>query len=273
MSGRAPARLQTTRFSSDVSLVEVYASVTDSRGKVVTGLTAADFAVQEDGHPQAITVFAASETPLALAVALDRSFSVGARRLAGAVAAVRTFVRQLRSRDQLMLILIGGDTEVAAPLSFDRAEANAVLDRVDVWGTTPLYDATRSAVDAVQAASGRRALVLLSDGDDRYSRLSAAEIVDRVRRQDVIVYPVTLGKARPSVFAELAGATGGRSFEARDDRSLQAALAAITEELRSQYLLGYVPRLEPGSGGWRSIHVSVDRPGVRVRARDGYAVP
>jgi Ca-activated chloride channel family protein len=111
--------------------------------------------------------------------------------------------------------------------------------------------------------------VLLSDGTDRYSEVTAAGLVEQARRRDVLVYPIAIGAARPPVFAELAVATGGRSFFAKDPRELAPALATIARELRFQYLLGYVPA-HPADRSWHSIEVSVDRPGARVRARDGY---
>jgi VWFA-related protein len=147
----------------------------------------------------------------------------------------------------------------------------AALDRLEPWGTTALYDATLEAVDAIEAARGRRALILLSDGNDRYSRASATDVVDAVRRKDVLIYPIAIGEKRPEIFAELATATGARSFLVKDARQLQAALSAIGQELRFQYLLGYTPeRPIAARPEWRSIRVSANRPGARVRARDGY---
>jgi Ca-activated chloride channel family protein len=265
--------LARAQFASGVNLVEVYATVTDRQGKPIAGLTAADFQVAEDGVPQAIAAFAADEFPLSVAVAIDRSFSMTTRkvnRLAFLKAAARTFIGALRPDDQVMLLAIGSEVEVAAPLSPNHAAALEALGRLDAWGTTPLYDATLAAIDLVQPAKGRRALVLLSDGADRYSRTSAADLLDRVRRHDVLVYPVAVATVRPPVFAELADASGARSFVAGEPRALDAAMSSIARELRAQYLLGYAPR-NPGAGaGWRAIDVSVDRTGARVRARDGY---
>jgi Ca-activated chloride channel homolog len=259
------------QFTSGVNLVEVYATVTDRDGSAVTGLTADDFTVSEDGSPQRITAFAAGEFPLAVAIGLDRSFSMGGKtdRLSVAKSAARTFVGALRPDDQVMVLAIGGDTTVVAPLSTDHRAALAAIDRLDAWGTTPLYDAARAALDAIQPAKGRRALVLLSDGTDRYSETSAADLVEDARKRDVMVYPIAIGPSRPPVFAELAAATGGRSFFAKERRDLAAILTTIARELRSQYLLGYVPS-RTGERGWRAIEVSVARPGARVRARDGY---
>ena len=261
------------QFTSGVNLVEVYATVTDRQGEPVSGLTASDFMIAEDGVRQSISTFAAGEFPLAIAIGLDRSFSMGGRdnRLGVAKSAARTLVGALRPADQVMVVAIGGETEVVAPLSNDRAAALSAIDRLDAWGTTPLYDATLSALDAIQPARGRRALVLLSDGTDRYSDTPAAELVDRVRRHDVLIYPVAIGAARPPVFAELASASGGRSFFVREPAALNTTMAAIAKELRFQYLLGYVPSRERGESSWRAIEVSVARAGVRVRAREGYA--
>ncbi len=259
------------QFASGVNVVEVYATVTDAGGEPVRGLTAADFVVQEDGVPQTIGAFAAEEIPLALAIGVDRSFSMAGPRLAGALSAARGLLADLRPTDQAMVLAIGSEVEVVAPLSADRAAARGALDRVEPWGTTPLFDATLSAIDAIQAAKGRRALILLSDGADRYSRVTPAEVIDQARRNDVMIYPIALGRERPPVFAELATVSGGRSLHVRDVKALPRVLSVIVRELRFQYLLGYTPsRPAPGRPEWRTIRVSVTRPNARVRARDGY---
>jgi len=144
-------------------------------------------------------------------------------------------------------------------------------DRLDAWGTTPLYDATLGALDAIQPARGRRALVLLSDGADRYSDTKAADLVDRARRLDVLIYPVAVGAVRPPVFAELAAATGGRSFFVREPAAVKSTMTTIARELRFQYLLGYTPSRERSPDrSWHAIEVTVTRPDLRVRAREGY---
>ena len=259
------------QFASSVDLVEVYATVADSRGELITDLTRDNFVVDEDGERQSVTTFAAGAFPLALAIAVDRSFSMSRTRLEGAADAVRALLRELRPEDQVMLVGIGSETEVLAPLSGDRRAALDALGRLTPWGTTPLYDAAVAAMDAIEAARGRRALILLSDGNDRYSATTGQTVVDRARTREVLVYPVALGRERPTLFAELAAVTGGRSFHTTDMRTLPTTLNTIARELRFQYLLGYVPTRAPSTHEeWRSIHVSVDRPGARVRARDGY---
>jgi Ca-activated chloride channel homolog len=260
------------QFTSGVNLVEVYATVTDQRGAPVRDLTAADVRIREDGSPQTISAFTAGDFPLAVAIGLDRSFSMGrASRLDTAKSAARAFIDALKPADQVMVIAIGSETTVVAPLSSKHEAALAAIDRLDAWGTTPLYDAMAGALDAIQSAKGRRALVVLSDGSDRYSDTSAAVLVDQVRRRDVLVYPVAIGSERPAVFAELATASGGRSFFQTDPRELSATLTSIAHDLRSQYLIGYTPaRPVAAEPSWHAIEVVVNRPGVRVRARDGY---
>ena len=259
------------QFAAGIDLVEVYATVTDAEGHVVSGLTRSDFSVTEDGEPREIVAFAAAEFPLAVAIGVDRSFSMTRGRLREGVVAVREFVASLRPADLAMVLTIGSETEILAPLSSDHASIASALDGVEPWGTTPLYDAIAAALDAIEPVTGRRALILLSDGVDRYSRAGASEVVDKARRKDVLVYPIALGKQRPPVFAELASVTGGRSFQAADQRTLRNALAAIAQELRSQYLLGYNPiGRADAHARWHTIQVSSARPNVRVRARDGY---
>jgi Ca-activated chloride channel family protein len=270
--GLIAAPIAHRQFTSGTNAVEVYASVTDTRGQPVKGLTQADFDVREDGDPQKITTFTAGNVPLSAAVALDRSFSMSGERLALATSAARVFLGELRPVDEAMIVGIGSTIDVLAPLSTNRREQFDALSKLDAFGTTGLHDAIIESITAVQPAKGRRALVLLSDGDDRYSRASAAEALEAARRSDVMIYPVALGARRPPLFAELATLTGGRSFHVRDPKALAETLRTIARELREQYLIGYTPSrpIVPGSSEWRSIDVKVSRPDVRVRARDGY---
>lgn len=257
------------QFASAVSLVEVYATVTDKEGRLVSGLGRDDFIVEENGVRQTVQAFAAGSVPLSVAVGVDRSFSMTDRALAAAVTATRAFTDGLRSDDQLMIIGIGSETEVLAPLSTDRAGARRALERLARWGTTPLFDAVIQAIDAVHPASGRRALILLSDGEDRYSRATPPDVVAYAREHDVLIYPISIGSTRAPIWAEVAAVSGGRSFALRDPRELTPTLTIIADELRHQYLLGYAPSGGDRTG-WRSIRVRVNRSQAHVRARDGY---
>jgi Ca-activated chloride channel family protein len=261
----------TAQFTSGVSAVEVYATVTDQAGEPVTGLTREDFVVRENGQPQQVTTFAEGAFPLAAALALDRSFSMTATRLTVAKSAARAFLGALRPDDESLILAIGSQVEIVSPRSTDRTAQNAALDRLDTFGTTSLHDAIVAALDAIQDAKGRRALILFSDGDDRFSKATAAEVVSRARRTDALIYPIAMGRERPPLFAELAALTGGRSFHVREPKRLDETLRGIARELRHQYLLGYSPKPVSAAGEeWRSITVTVNRAGARVRARDGY---
>jgi Ca-activated chloride channel family protein len=259
------------QFTSGVNLVEVYAAVVDRNGTPVSGLSRADFTVVEDGAPQSLSAFAEGDFPLSVAVAIDRSFSM-AKLLPTELSAARTFLGDLRPQDLSTLVAIGSEIETLAPLSGDRAAQLRALSAVQPWGTTGLHDAIVASIDAIQAAKGRRALVLLSDGTDRYSQATASAALDRARTSDVMIYPVAVGGARPPLFAQLAALTGGRSFLTRDPGQLNTIAHQIAAELHHQYLLGYSPSkpIVAGSNEWRSITVRVNRPDVTVRARDGY---
>jgi Ca-activated chloride channel family protein len=259
------------QFTSGVNLVEVYAAVVDSGGLPVSGLTRADFTVLEDDRPQTLSAFAEGDFPLSAAIAVDRSFSMTAL-LATEASAARTFLGDLRPSDQSTLIAIGSEVETIAPLSSDRPAQLRALSALKPWGTTGLHDAVIASIDAMQSSRGRRALVLLSDGIDRYSTASAVDALDRARRSDVMIYPVAIGAARPELFARLATLTGGRSFQAREPAQLNTIAHQIATELHHQYLLGYSPSkpIVAGTSEWRSISVRVNRPNLIVRARDGY---
>lgn len=263
---------QQPQFSSRVTQVEVYATVTDARGRAMKDLTQSDFTVLEDGQPQAIATFVSGDFPAAVALAVDRSFSMKGSPLTMARTAGRAFVASLKPDDRAMLISISGEVEVLSPLNVDKAPLLKALDALDPWSTTSLNDALIQSIDLLEHETGRRAIVVLSDGVDRYSAAREADVLQRARQSDVLLYPIAINRSRPALFPELAAVTGGRSFHLRDPKELQPTLEAIAEDLRSQYLIGYAPADVPADkqGDWRSIAVKVNRPGVTVRARSGY---
>jgi Ca-activated chloride channel family protein len=268
------AQQQIPQFSSGVQLVEVYATVTDERGEPVTGLRQSDFEVLENGQPQEIAAFAAGEFPLTVALGVDRSASMAGEPLRLAKLASQAFLRQLRPDDRSMVVAISNNAEVIAPLSSNHEEQSRTIAALDAWSTTALHDAIIASLDRLEPEKGRQALVVFSDGVDRYSRATSSEVVARARRSQALIYPITFGRNRSPASAELAVLTGGRSFLLRDARELERTLATIARELRYQYLIGYAPaaKAEPGSHEWRSIRVTGKnrQRGLRVRARDGY---
>ena len=262
------------QFSSQVQLVEVYATVTDDKGELVTGLRQNDFEVYENDQLQQISAFAAGEFPLTVALGVDRSWSMAGKPLELAKQASRTFLNQLKAGDRAMVVAISSTADVIAPLSMDRGAQARAIAALDPWSTTALRDAIIASLDRLEAEPGRQALVLFSDGDDRYSRATEAEVIARARRGNALVYPITIGKQRPPLLAELAVLTGGRSFLLKDATDLEKTLSTIARELRYQYLLGYAPSepIHEGVHEWRPIRVTLtgNHPGLRVRARDGY---
>jgi Ca-activated chloride channel homolog len=262
------------QFSSGVQLIEVYATVTDANGELVTGLQQSDFQVFENDRPQEISAFAAGEFPLTVALGVDRSFSMAGEPLRLAKLASQTFLKQLRPGDRSMVVAIGNNAEVIAPLSTDHAAQAQAVAALDAWSTTSLYDAVIVALDRLEPEKGRQALIVFSDGADRYSEATSGQVLARARRSQALVYPITMGKTRVPAAVDLATLTGGRSFLLRDAKELERTLTTIARELRYQYLIGYVPSMapKPGMHEWRAIRVTLKSPakGLRVRARDGY---
>jgi Ca-activated chloride channel family protein len=262
------------QFSSGVQLIEVYATVTDANGELVTGLRQSDFQVFENDRPQEISAFAAGEFPLTVALGVDRSFSMAGEPIRLAKLASQTFLRQLKPGDRSMVIAISNNADVVAPLSGDHeAQARAVA-ALDAWSTTSLNDAVIVALDRLEPEKGRQALVVFSDGTDRYSEATMGQVLARARRSQALVYPIIIGRKGVPGAVELATLTGGRSFLLRDVKELERTLTTVARELRYQYLIGYVPNVpaKPGVQEWRSIRVVLRNPvkGLRVRARDGY---
>jgi Ca-activated chloride channel family protein len=260
------------RFASQVQLVEVYATVTDAKGEPVTGLRREDFEVYENNEIQDVSTFAAGEFPLTVALGVDRSWSMAGDRLRLAKLASQSFLRALKPEDRSMVVAISSEADVIAPLTMTRLEQGRAVEALDPWSTTALHDAIISTLDHLAPEAGRQAVVIFSDGMDRYSKAGATAVIERARRSNALVYLIAFGRERPPLLAELAVISGGRSFLLRDVRDLDKTLAGIARELRYQYLLGYAPsaRIDPDSPEWRSIRVVVKKPGIRVRARDGY---
>src|SRR5690349_7748365 len=119
------------QFTSGVNVVEVYASVTDAQGNAIGGLKQSDFELRENGEPQTVTNFAMGDFPLAVALAIDRSFSMAGTRLSLAKSAALAFLEELRPQDQAMVLAVGSQVEVVAPLSTDRAAQQVAINKLD----------------------------------------------------------------------------------------------------------------------------------------------
>ena len=174
------ARRQPIRTTTEV--VEVYATVTDAKGEPASGLTADAFTVLENGAAQPVSVFAAGEFALSMAIAIDRSFSMTTRGLDTARAGARRLADQLRAQDRLMIVAIGGGVETVAGFDTPRESARQALNRVALWGSSPIGDTVVRAIDASGQQRGRQAVVLWSDGMEREAEHPRAAVLERVRR-------------------------------------------------------------------------------------------
>lgn len=264
-----PAAAQ--EFSARTEMVEVYATVTDAEGRLLTDLTADEFVVHDDGRPQTIVTFTPGDVPLSLALAVDRSFSMRGAPLEWATTATRVLLNELTGDDRVTLVAIGSEVDVVVPLTGDRLAVDTAAHALDAWGTTALHDAVVKAVDVIEPAPGRRALILVSDGQERHSLRTAEQVYERLRASDVMVYPVALARRPPPVFQTLAALTGGRTVATRRPEELPRIFGRFASELRHQYLLGYEPA-DPQTPGYHRLEVSVTRAGAVVRARAGYTV-
>ncbi len=261
---------RTQQFSARTELVEVYATVTDARGRFVTDLARGEFVVLEDGVPQTIDAFADGEQPVSIALAVDRSWSMADGRLEAARRAGGALLQDLADHDRAMLVAIGSDVEVPVALTGDRGAVDVALQALDPWGSTALHDAIVTAFDAIEPAPGRRALVLISDGLERGSRRSEEDVLARVRASDVLAYPVVLQRRVSPLLERLAATTGGQAMRVKRLDDLPSVLRRIGADLRYQYLLGYQPLRPSQPGEYRRIEVRVTRPRHVVRARAGY---
>ncbi len=267
-------------ISLETNLVVVNATVTDLSDNYVSGLKAEDFKIFEDAKQQKIVSFSFEETPFAAVILLDASGSMG-NKLTLARAACGNFIERLR------------DDDVFAVYSFSGFKVKTLQDFTDVrdvpdsvWdmkpdGETPLYDAIAKAADELAKRSERRrAILVVSDGTDTKSKASLDEATRKAADANALIYGVDMSDKAvygssprdngAEVMKMLAAKTGGRVFPAPGGTKLRDAFANTVEELRRQYTLGYESTNEKLDGKWRAIEVRVARPGLNIRARQGY---
>ena len=281
---------QSRRFTSDVELVPLTVTVTDRAGRYVPDLTAADFAIFEAGRRQPIAHFASSDAPIDMGFLLDTSGSMR-DNLRLAQKAARGLVRQLLAGDRGAVVGIGSTVSLHQPMTPDLARLDEALRSTHADGNTALYDALYIVLRQYQQERPgstevrRRVIVLLSDGIDTASHVTFEDVLDLVRRVEATIYVVSLGddparlknvlgdrRTFESAYAlnTLAQQSGGRLFTPRTARELPAIYDAIGQELRHQYVIGYVPN-EGADGTFRHISVGVLEPRVGVaRTRAGY---
>ena len=281
---------QSRRFTSGVELVPLTVTVTDRAGRYMPDLTAADFAIFEEGRQQAISHFASGDAPIDMGLLLDTSGSMR-DNLPLAQNAARGLVQQLRAGDRGAVAGIGSTVSLHQPLTSDLARVDEALRSTQARGSTALYDALYVVLRQYQQERQsftdvrRQVVVLLSDGIDTSSHVAFEDVLDLVRRVEATFYVVSLGEDSAPLknvlgdrrtfesahaLRTLARESGGRLFTPRTARELPAIYDAIAEELSHQYVIGYLPS-QGADGTFRRISVGVLQPNVGVaRTRAGY---
>jgi Ca-activated chloride channel homolog len=266
-------------FRAEVDIVDLTATVTDRDGRFVSGLRMGDFVVYEDDVPQALTRFGQEREPVSLGLLLDASGSMDHAKLQAAQSALENLVRYLQPADELFFVEFGYSAALTQPWTTDRNLIRGALRGVvRPTGDTALYDAVALAVPTAQSGRHRKkALLVVSDGNDSRSVVSMDELRDELRRADVLTYALGVdathrrGAERVdiSTLRRITDATGGRTEVVRDFRQIDTAVTRIAEELGRQYRLSYA---RPGArdGRWHAIRVEVRKRGMQVRARSGY---
>ncbi len=266
----------------DVKLVSIFVNVTDKNGALVGGLTQNDFAVYEDGRPQQIAVFEKqSELPLNLTLAIDTSGSVH-KDMSEEANAARHFARAiLRPQDQMSVLQFA--TEVRELQSFTNKPAliDRALGELHSDFATALYDAICLGSKKLGGKEGRKVLVVISDGDDTAQNSTYAQALEAALRNEVMIYSIIDVPIEASAGRDLGGEhalitlseqTGGKYFYVSDG-GLDKAFAKVSDDLRTQYLIGYYPHNQVRGTNFHRLTVTVPRAAsneFNVRNKTGY---
>jgi len=265
------------RVSTDLVVVNV--TVMDKTGKFVPRLKRTDFHLFEDGAEQKIATFTAEETPFAAAILLDTSGSMETRLTLGRGAAIR-FLDGLRDEDVAAVYNFDAKVEQIQDFSPGR-DLPAKAFKLKTRNQTVLNDAVlQAALDLGQREEKRRAIVILSDGGENYSRASSDKALENALQSGATIYAVNMGVqgsqrdlAASGILRNFATKSGGRYIDSPGGQELRDAFAEIAEELGHQYTIAYRPTNHAHDGKWRALDVKVSRPDVTIRARKGYKAP
>ena len=278
----AAVAAQEVTLHVDVKLVNLFVNVTDRNGAIVGGLTQDDFAITEDGRPQQITVFERqSELPLNLTLAIDTSGSVH-KDMAQETDAARRFAHALlRPQDQMSLLQFATDVRELTPFTNKVALIDRGLSQLHGDYATALYDAIYLGAERLEGKQGRKVLVLVSDGGDTVSSSTYASALEQALRNEVMIYSIIDVPIEASAGRELGGEhalitiaeqTGGKSFYVSEG-GLNKAFAQVSDDLRTQYLLGYYPKNQEPGKTFHRVQVTVPRAATEdfnIRHKTGY---
>ncbi len=255
------------------NLVSVPVSVMNSNGQYVTDLRANDFRVYEDGKEQTIVHFSNVDQPFSVVLLIDTSGST-APFIDQIKGAAKAFVDQLRPADTVRPVYFHGEIKPLAETGInDPMVFGAAIDRIapgPVNMGTRMYDAVAFGLTALRNVPGRKAVILITDGENTWGKATMKGTLHDAEESDTVVYTVQYGDLEPQKYLmQLAEKTGGRYFHENDLGVIRRSFIEVADELRRQYVLGYRPT-EPSRGGARKIKVKVNRKQVRVRARESY---
>jgi Ca-activated chloride channel homolog len=276
----------------DANLVTIPAQVMDRNGRFITNLQREDFQIFEDGVEQEVSFFSPVEEPFTILFLMDVSGSMYVH-LSELALAANAFLSQLRPDDKFIAVSFCDEVKTLAELGPVK-ETRVKPIKLGICGKgTFVYEAVHHALKRMKKISGRRAIVLFSDGLSDQKRATAKSTLREAEQQQALIYSVQFGDLplRPGTdansqrfnktienandyMAGIAQKTGGRHYRVEDITDLKKTFGEVADELRRQYSLGYYPKIPLTQGLRRTIKVSVRRPGLAVRARDSYlAVP
>jgi Ca-activated chloride channel family protein len=268
-----------------VDLVTLTLTVTDYYGRYVSGLSKDAFTIWDEDEEQEITYFSDADAPVSLGILFDISGSMSTEKIAKARNALERFINTSHPNDEYFLIAFNS----RAQLLLDRTrDGDAVLQKltlVEPKNNTALYDACYLGVERVtRGAHQKKAILIISDGQDNSSRYNFKEVRRLMKESDVVIYSVGImsdrdagsieGMQGQALLDELSSVTGGKSFYPQTNVELDEIFERIALELRHQYSIGYTPKNFQPDGKWHKVKVKVKPPRglprLTVRSREGY---
>lgn len=282
--GGAAATFGDEQLIVNSDLITLSVTLTDAYGRFVTGLTKEAFTVLDDKEAQEITFFSDEDAPVSLGVIFDVSGSMGKEKIGRARDALKHFIETSHDNDEYFLIGFNHRSQVLMEKTRDADALLTKLTFVQTKGQTALYDACYLGVEKVtRGAHPKRALLIISDGQDNSSRYTFSELRRVLKESDVLIYAIgitdrgnqtSFDVAGQAILDELAGVSGGRAFFPETAAEMNEIFERIAIELRHQYSIGYKPKNFINNGKWHKIKVKVTPPRglprVFVRTKEGY---
>jgi Ca-activated chloride channel family protein len=279
VGAQAPSQIKPFTLEVEVDVVSVTAVVFDKKGHFIRGLDTGDIELYEDGVPQKVDYFReassdeAERVPLTVVLVLDTSGSMN-ESMRFLQEAVLNFVYKLEEVDTAMVVSFNDSVKGSAEFTGDIDRLERIVDGLQPWGGTSLYDAIHYSLNRIRDAPGRKAVIVFSDGADTTSTLRDRDVVDYARAVEATVYCIGFKGSGPSgsprgFLKKIASETGGQFFSPGDVGDLIRVFNDISDELKNHYLLAYTPKRE-ADGSWREIELRVNRPDAEVRVRKGY---